>query len=307
MNDTIPMPPLNALRAFGAVGRHLSFTAAGQELHVTPAAISQQIKNLEAILGVALFHRTGRETKLTEYGEILLPGIEKGFKELETAIRICKAHGNSSYISCNTVGAFAARWLVPRLPRWTLSNPEIDVRISTTSEIVKFDRQEIDLAIRLTNGREVGLFTELLQIETVVPLCSPSLLGHTQPLGRPNDLIYHQLIHFTPPNGNINTRWTDWLSIAGVTNVDTNRGFFFSDAMAALNAAIAGQGVVLAPKTIATDDLETGNLIVPFEIELPTDLAWYIIAPPENIVRDEILAFKEWLLSEANGGQASQE
>ena len=299
MSRNPPIPPLNALKAFRSVGRHLGFSMAAEELHVTPAAISQQIKNLEAILGVVLFHRNGRETQLTEAGQVLLPGIEKGFNELENAVRVCRAHGDSSYISCNTVGAFAARWLVPRLPNWTERHPKVDVRISTTSEWVTFDRQDIDLAVRLSTGQEDGLQTELLQVEKIVPLCSPSILGQDPPLRKPEDLINHQLIHFAPTGGRINTRWADWLALTKVDSVDPNRGIFLSNGMAALNAAIAGQGIVLAPKTLASDDLERGTLVVPFDIELPTDFAWYVIAPSENMKRPEIRAFKEWLISEA--------
>ncbi len=293
------LPPLNALRAFRSVGRHLGFSAAAEELHVTPAAISQQIKNLEDILGATLFHRTGRETQLTEAGQILLPGIEKGFNELENAVRVCRAHGDASYISCNTVGGFAARWLVPRLPNWTEKNPKVDVRISTTNEWVTFERQDIDIAVRLSTGREEGLETQRLQGESIVPLCSPALLNQEPLLRKPDDLINHQLIHFAPLGGRINTRWADWLELVKVDTVDPSRGVFLNNGMAALNAAIAGQGVVLAPKTIANDDLEQGTLVIPFDIELPTELAWYIIAPPENLARPEISAFKDWLLSES--------
>lgn len=299
VTDHTFLPPLNALRAFGAVGRHLSFSLAAEELHVTPAAVSQQIKNLEAILGVSLFQRLGRSTALTEAGRQLLPGIENGFEQLENAVRQCRAYGDASYISCNTVGAFAGRWLVPRLHRWTEAHPKIDVRISTTGDLVSFDRQDIDIAIRLGTGEDEGLHTELLQREIVVPLCSPALLTQNPPLRHPGDLHHHQLIHFAPPTGRINTRWSDWLANAGIDNVDPKRGIVLSDGMAALNAAIAGQGVVLAPRTIAASDLELGTLVIPFQIDLPTDLAWYIVTPPNNLTRPEIIAFKEWLLVEA--------
>ena len=135
-----------------------------------------------------------------------------------------------------------------------------------------------------------------------MPLCSPSILGQDPPLRKPEDLINHQLIHFAPTGGRINTRWADWLELNEIDNVDPNRGMLLSNGMAALNAAIAGQGVVLAPKTLASDDLERGTLVVPFYIELPTDFAWYVIAPSENMARPEIRAFKEWLISEAKMG-----
>jgi len=303
MVDYPSLPPLNALRAFGAVGRYLSFAKAAEELHVTPAAVSQQIKNLEAILGLNLFHRLGRRITLTEAGHQLLPGIENGFGEMERAVRRVRMLGQPTYISCNTVGAFAARWLVPRLERWTKAYPKIDVRISTSAELVSFEEREIDMAIRLSAGEEMGLYTELLQRETVVPMCSPALLTQTPPLRRPEDLVNFQLIHFTPAAGRINTRWADWLKIAKVETVDPERGVSLSDGTAALNAAIAGQGVVLAPKTIALIDLALGTLVIPFDIELPTDLAWRLVIPPGNLERQEIRDFRTWLLEESRGDQ----
>ena len=293
------LPPLNALRAFGAVGRHLSFAKAAEELHVTPAAVSQQIKNLEAHLGQRLFSRNGRHTELTEAGRQLLPGIEDGFRELEGAVQACRKQQHGDYISCSTVGGFASRWLVPRLPRWMAASPDIDIRISTSRELVGLEPQGIDLAVRLTNGEVPGFHTEFLLREQVVPLCSPRLLDADPPLKEPGDLRHYQLIHFTPATGRLNTRWADWLEIAGVTNVDLNRGIFLNDGTAALSAAIAGQGVVLAPRVIAGQELEMSTLVIPFDIELPTDLAWYIILPESNLARPEIRAFMDWLLEEA--------
>jgi len=267
---------------------------------VTPAAVSQQIKNLEDILGVELFQREGRNTTLTEAGRQLLPGIEAGFEELENAVRLCRAYGETKHISCSTVGGFASRWLVPRLPRWSETNPDVDVRISTSRDLVGLQGQGIDLAIRLGSGDDPGFHTEFLIKEQVVPLCSPMLLLGEPPLNSPEDLRQHQLIHFTPAAGQLNTRWSDWLEIAGVLDVDLSRGIFLNDGLAALSAAIAGQGIVLAPRVIASRELELETLVIPFDIELPTDLAWYIIMPKAYLDRPEIIAFRDWLLAEAS-------
>lgn len=294
-----PLPPLNALRAFGAVGRHLNFSRAAEELFVTPAAVSQQVKNLEDILGVVLFQRLGRNTTLTDAGRQLLPGVEAGFEELENAVRLCRSYGETKHISCSTVGGFASRWLVPRLRGWTAETPDIDIRISTSRDLVGLQGQGIDLAIRLGTGKEPDFHTEILLQEQVVPLCSPRLLVGDPPLRQPDDLANHQLIHFTPAAGQLNTRWADWLEIAGVEGIDLSRGIFLNDGSAALSAAIAGQGIVLAPKVIAGKEIELETLVIPFDIELPTDHAWYIIMPPANLDRPEILAFRDWLLAEA--------
>ena len=300
MKDRITFPPLNALRAFGAVGRHLSFGQAAEELNVTTAAVSQQIKNLESFLGVRLFHRHGRHIALTEAGRQLFPGVENGFGELEDTVRPFLTPKAAAYISCSTVGAFAARWLVPRLQRWRAAHSDIDIRISASGELVGFEAHGIDLAIRLGTGEEPGLHTEFLLRERVVPLCSPMLIDKAPPLRHPSDLRHHQLIHFIPPSGKLNTRWSDWLEIAGVDDVDPNRGIFLNDGTAALNAAIAGQGVVLAPLVIASLEIEMSTLVIPFEIELPTQLAWYIAMPETNLARSEIVYFRDWLHTESS-------
>ncbi len=300
MNDQFMLPPLNALRAFVAVGRHLSFGQAAEELHVTTAAVSQQIKNLESFLGVPLFHRQGRHIALTEAGHQLFPGVESGFRELKDTLRPLLTPKAAAYISCSTVGAFAARWLVPRLPRWRAAHADIDIRISASGELVGFEGQGIDLAIRLGSGEEPGLHTDLLLRERVMPLCSPRLLDKSPPLRHPSDLRHHQLIHFIPPTGKLNTRWSDWLEIAGVDDVDPNRGIFLNDGTAALNAAIAGQGIVLAPFAIASLEVEMSTLVIPFEIELPTEVAWYIVMPETNLARSEIMNFRDWLLAESS-------
>jgi len=292
------LPPLNALRGFEAVARNLSFSAAAQELRVTPAAVSQQVKNLEDCLGFQVFNRQGRSIKLTETGRRILPGIEKGFQNMTDALQPYLAIAPATYLSCSTVGAFASRWLVPRLSRWTKLHPDIDVRISATSELVDFDRMGIDLSIRLGTGDWGELYSERLLQEEVVPLCSPDLQEGDLALRLPTDLSRHQLIHFTPPFGRLNTKWSDWVEIAGVEDMDLSRGLFFNDGTMALNAAMLGQGVVLAPRVLAAEELSTGTLVIPFEIKLPTELAWYFVTRKPNLKRPEIKAFREWLFSE---------
>ncbi len=297
MGKFTKLPPLNALRGFEAVARHMSFSAAAKELRITSAAISQQIKNLEDFLGVRVFSREGRQIKLTETGHRILPGVEKGFQNLADALQPYLITTSAAYLSCSTVGAFASRWLVPRLTDWTALHPDIDVRISATGELVDFERMGVDMAIRLGTGDWGELYSERLLLEEVVPLCSPDLLKGEMPLHVPTDLSRHQLIHFTPPFGQLNTKWSDWIEIAGVEEIDLSRGLFFNDGSMALNAATRGQGVVLAPRVLATEELSTGTLVIPFNIKLPTDLAWYIVTPTINLKRPEVTAFCDWLFS----------
>jgi len=299
MDKYTKLPPLNALRGFEAVARHMNFSAAADELQITSSAMSQQIKNLENFLGVQVFNRMARRIELTEVGRRILPGIERGFENLFDAVYPYLNSVSADHISCSTVGSFAAKWLVPRLSDWTNQYPHIDVRVSATGEMVEFERMGIDFAIRLGTGDWGELHTELLLAEEVIPLCSPDLLEGDMPLRVPADLSHHQLIHFTPPFGQLNTKWSDFLEIAGVDDVDLKRGLSFDDGTAALHAASRGQGVVLAPRVLASEELSVGTLVAPFEISLPTDLAWYIVMPKQNLNRSEIIAFRDWLIDVA--------
>jgi len=299
MSNFNSLPPLNALRGFLVVAQHLSFSVAAKELRITPAAVSQQIKNLEDFLGVQVFNRQGRRVQLTEAGRQILPGVERGFHNMADAVRPYLSPISANHLSCSAVGSFAARWLVPRLPSWTALYPNTDVRLSATAEVIEFERMGIDLAIRLGTGDWGELYSELLLPEEVVPLCSPDLLEGKAPLRVPADLSHHQLIHFAPPYGQLNTKWSDWMEIADVEGIDSSRGLLTNDGMMALNAATRGQGVVLAPRVLAAEELSVGTLVIPFEIKLPTDLAWYIVMPQQNLNRPMVAAFHDWLKDES--------
>ena len=290
---------INGIRVFEAAARLSSFANAASELNVTPAAVSQQIKKIENRLGVQLFERTGRNIKLTEVGNRLHSSVSDALFGLDEAVGRAKDRSVSNHISISTVGAFAARWLVPRLDHWRAANPDVDIRVSSSGQLVDFDQDQIDLAIRIGDGQYLGLFSELLSPETIVPLCHPSLLDGGHPLNTPEDLVHHTLIHFKPVIGDINTDWEDWLVTAGVEGVDHNRGLFFNDYFVAVNAAMTGQGVLLSPRTFIADDLRSKMLVVPFGHKVPQKLGWYIVMPQSNLEQPKIAGFKDWLLSEA--------
>ncbi|MDA0241578.1 MAG: transcriptional regulator GcvA [Proteobacteria bacterium] len=291
--------PLNGFRVFDAAARLGSFAAAASELNVTPAAVSQQIKKIEDQLGVSLFERTGGSIRLTEAGRGLQSGVADALTGLNNAVGQAKFQPASNHISISTVGAFAARWLVPRLDRWRALYPEIDIRVSTGGQLIDFKQDDIDLGIRIGGGHYPGLFSELLLAEAIVPLCHPSLLDRDPPLNGPEDLAHHTLIHFDPVVGDINTHWGDWLAAAGVQGVDHRRGLFFNDYFVAINAAMTGQGVLLAPRTLVEIDLRGGVLVVPFESARPQRLGWHMVMPHQNLARPNIASFRNWILSEA--------
>ncbi len=296
---THSLPPLNGLRAFEAAARHLSFQKAAEELFVTPGAISQQIKKLEEILQVSLFSRKGRAVALTETGNLLLPGLSDGFDRLNRAVQGAIRHRELRHITVSVTPSFAGKWLVPRLENWTNDHPEIDIRISASLQIADFGLEGVDIAVRFGSGEYEGLDSTLLLPESFTVVCSPNLAGGAHRLESPVDLSEHNLLHVGSSTGIPGDDWRQWLKAAGVENIDVSHGLTFNDTAIAILAAISGQGVLLARRVLVEEDIAAGRLITPFAIDLPLDFAWYVVAPPANLERPEIAAFREWLLAEA--------
>jgi LysR family transcriptional regulator, glycine cleavage system transcriptional activator len=293
------IPPLNALRAFEAAGRHLSITKAADELHVTAAAVSHQVKTLEDYLEVKLFRRSGNALLLTDAGQACLPGLRAGFAELERAMEALREHDVRGPFFVSVAPVFASKWLIPHLDRFHSAHPDIDVRISATLELADFERDGIDAAVRVGRGRYPGLASHRLFGETVVPMCSPALLDGDHPLASPEDLRHHVLLHFDwPAREQVTPDWATWLKAMGVKGVDATRGSHFTQPDHAMQAAIEGAGVVLGWRSLAQMDLESGRLRIPFDLALPMDVAFYLVYPEASAERVKLATFREWLLEE---------
>ena len=290
------LPPLNALRSFEAAARQLSFSKAAEELYVTPAAVSHQIKALEEWLGVNLFRRMNRAVMLTDEGQSYVVGVRDGLHLLSSATEKLMKQDASGALHVDTMPSFAARWLLPRLSRFRDEHPDIDVRLSASDQLTDFDRSDVDIVVRYGNGNYPGLRVEKLLTEDVLfPVCSPSLLTGEHPLRTPEDLQYHTLLH-----DDMRIDWDTWLTVAGVENVDPKKGPSFNDSSMVLTAAMAGQGVALGRSTLAADDLIAGRLVRPFNQQpLKAGHAYYIVCPEERADRPRIAAFWAWLLKEA--------
>jgi LysR family glycine cleavage system transcriptional activator len=288
------LPPLNALRAFEAAARHLSFTRAADELHVTQTAISHQIKGLEERLGVRLFRRLPRGLLLTEEAQRFLPPVRDAFDQIAAAAERLVAVGSSGTLTVSVLPSFASKWLVPRLGRFRAAHPDLDLRISATSQLVDFARDDVDVGIRMGRGVYPGLRVERLFGEALVPVCSPRLLEGAHPLRRPEDLVHHVLLHDEDATG-----WELWLELAGVSGISTRRGPIFTDSGMVVQAAAEGQGVALARRVLAAGDLAAGRLIQPFDVIIPHDLAYYLVCPEATADRAKIAAFRSWLLAES--------
>jgi len=287
------LPTLNALKAFEAAGRHLSFTRAAEELHVTQAAVSHQIKSLEEQLGIRMFRRGPRGLLLTDAGQSYLPEVREAFQRLNAATDRLLEDDARGAITVSVLPSFAARWLVPRLTRFREVHPDIEVRVSADDRLADFDRDDVDVAIRYGRGDYPGLQADRFLTEELFPVCSPELLARTA-LKRPEDLGGHTLLH-----DDMRMDWSMWLLAAGVEGVDPRRGPSFNDSSMVLQAAVDGQGVALGRSALALDDLAAGRLVRPFEFSLPAEYAYYILCPERTANRPSIKTFREWLLAQS--------
>ena len=290
------LPPLNALRAVEAGARHLSFTKAAEELHVTQAAVSHQVKALEEHLGVRLFRRLTRRLALTEEGRALLPAVGEAFDRIaEAAERIGRSASRSRTLTVSVTPSFGAKWLVHRLGRFWREHPDVDLRVHHSVQLVDFDRDsDVDLAVRWGRGGWPGLSADLLIPSGRTPVCSPALLDGPHPLRTPDDLRHHTLLHeddYGP--------WIEWLMAAGAAGVDARRGPIIDDAGVVVQLAIDGHGVALGRVGLIAGDLAAGRLVRPFDLSLEDSLAYYLVCPPRNLTRPRVKAFRDFLLAEA--------
>jgi len=289
------LPPLNALRAFEATARHLSFKRAADELHVTYSAVSHQIRTLEQFLGIALFRRFNRSIMLTPAGKSYLPTIREAFDKVDQATLRLMNVSLSGGITISCFPSFAARWLLPRLPGFFRQNPDLEVHISATQAFSHIPRDDVDVAIRYGDGNWPGFRADKLFDDWIFPVCSPAMADGSLPLRHPQDLRHHRLLHDT----NSPDDWKRWLQGAGVEGIDAGRGLSFSHSMLVLQAAAEGLGVAIAHSPLLGDDLATGRLARPFQEFVPTQSAYYFISPEHNAEHPKIIAFREWIMSES--------
>lgn len=298
--------PLNALRAFEAAARSLSFQAAAARLFVTPAAVSHQVKHLEDYLGVKLFHRGHRSVELTAEGEALAASLSELFGQLDLALDQAIAP-STAHLRVSTMESFAAKWLAPRLHRFHRDYPDLKVRIETGNEHVDFARDGIDVAIRYGPGGYTGAHVERLMEAPVFPVCAPSLTGDAhRPLERPDDLRHHTLLHDQSAADRPGVPdWSAWLEASGASRVDATRGPEFASIYLAQETAIAGHGVALGVAPLVEEDLQRGRLIRPFHHVMDNAYAFWMILRQGTDTRPPVDAFCRWLRKEASGKSKS--
>jgi LysR family transcriptional regulator, glycine cleavage system transcriptional activator len=295
-------PGLRSLRAFNAAARHLSFTKAADEMGVTPAAISHQIKEIEDQIGVALFTRTSRSMTLTREGEILSAAAAESLDTLSRAVKRIKRLENRKVLKVSASPSIAAKWLVPRLDRFLDQSPGAEVRVDVSTTALDFERDDVDIAIRFGQGRYPGLKSDLLFTDKIFPVCSPRIITKEKPLAQPKDLLRHTLIHLEyEAQGVVWPNWKMWMLAAGITDFDDKRGMHFGQTSLTVQAAIDGHGVALGDSNLVADDISEGRLVKPFELSLraPSQFAYHVVSPMDTTNNPLVEAFRQWALSEA--------
>jgi LysR family glycine cleavage system transcriptional activator len=295
-------PPLNALRAFEAAARHLSLTKAAHELHVTAGALSHQIRALEELLGVKLFERRVRSIALTIAGKQLYPGLQTGFIHIRDAVAGLSDAGDARVLVISTPPGFTAKWLAPRLYRFSSAFPEIDARISSSPSNANFTTDGVDVAVRnlsVDAATDPELVIEKLVEVSFIPVCSPKLIAARGPFASAEALKGVPLIHDDSlVNRARMPTWIDWLKAAGVDGVDLSRGLRFSSADHALDATVEGAGVLLTHDVLAHDELRAGRLVIPFELALRSGRAYHFVCLKRRQNQPNVQAFRTWIRQE---------
>ncbi len=292
------LPPLNALRAFEAAARHVSFARAAEELNVTPGAVSQQIKALETHLGLRLFRRLPRGLALTTIAERYTRRVAEALDLIDAATAETVEPDGARRLAISALPAFAEKWLVPRLGRFRDGHPAIEIALAADEAIVDLGAGAADLALRYGQGGSGGVFrglsAERLFDDEIFPVCSPTLLTGPYPLTGPWDLAAHTLLHDVPWSGD----WRAWLTAAGIDGIDAGRGPSFTLYSMAVDAAVKGIGVLIGHRVLVAEELADGRLVAPFDLRLPLPKGFYLVSTEAAAARPSVQSFRDWLLEE---------
>ncbi|WP_147300912.1 transcriptional regulator GcvA [Aestuariispira insulae] len=290
------LPPLTALRAFEAAARHLNYSRAAEELNVTHAAISQQIRQLEDWFAFRLFRKEGRSMILTDAGQRLQKDYLRGFDILEEATKRALGLEQDRPVQITTTLVFASRWLMPRLGRFNTDHPAIRIKLDSTTALVDYDRENIDIGVRYGAGRWPGLKARMLIPGDRVPMCSPLLLEGRKKPEKPADLFALPFIHDVDQS-----EWEAWFRQRGIEEADLETGTVHTMSMLAYQAALEGHGLFLGVEEMAKDDLESGRLVMPLGADAVWDGGYFLVLPEGREMRPPVRLFHDWLLREVAG------
>jgi LysR family glycine cleavage system transcriptional activator len=314
-------PPLNSLKVFEAAARHLSFKKAAEELHVTPGAVSHHLSQLEALLGIKLFERLSQGIQLTPSARACLPKLQQGLDSLRESVDLM-SRGSRGIISVASSPSFATRWLLPRLHRFVLTQPDIDVHVTTrmgpfvgerssrgSPKDVRSWAAETDVIILFSDAHFPELQAERLMSLSITPMCSPAFRTRHGLSGDPDELAGVPLLH--DDRGALYTQrafWRRWLDAAGVPAIDADSGLHFAHAILALGAAEEGIGIVASTPVLAADQLKSGRLTRPYDREVPLDASYQVISSELAYRREDVACFRAWLHAEvAHSSEVTRE
>src|SRR3989449_959525 len=286
------LPPLETFRFFEAAARHLNFTQAAEEMHVTHGAVSQRIKRLEELLGTPLFRRSGRGMLLTDEGRRLLERVRAAISEIAEGVEAIRPRNRDRTLTISTVPCFAAYWLLPRLADFNEHHPDIQVNIRAALSLTDFTRDGVDMAVRFGPGTWPGLISIKLYDEELVPVCSPGFRGG-QLLRVPADLLKVPLLH------DERQPWSIWFEAVGLDYRDAGQGPHYSDGNLLLPAAIGGLGVALVRASLVEAELASGRLVRLFSRSVRTRCSSFIVYPPRSKSFGKVQVFQQWLLEQA--------
>ncbi|RVD14090.1 MULTISPECIES: transcriptional regulator GcvA [unclassified Mesorhizobium] len=296
------LPGTRALRTLEAAARHLNFTRAADELGLTPAAVSHQIKEIEDQLGLVLFTRTSRTIRLTEAGTVLFDASADALDLLGRAVsRAQKLARGTALLKVTLDAQFASKWLMRRVDDFRKHHPDIELRFDIAYEVRDFELDDIDVGIRFGAGKYPGLRTHRLFDNILIPVCSPSLLTSGPPLREPRDLFNHTLAHIEWSRQGVTwPNWRMWMAAAGITDFDDSRTVVFGNSTDAVQAALDGNAVALADFAMVANDLSQGRLVQPFELGLRVapEFAYFLVYPENTADDPRIVGFREWMLEE---------
>lgn len=297
MVSSIRLLPLNALRSFDAAARRLSFAAAAEELGVTPAAVSIQVRRLEEWVGSPLFVRSHRSLSLSSVGLRLAPRLTALFLEMERLVSDVRDL-DATTLQISAMGSFASKWVAPRLGRFVGAHPTIHVRIMNADQRADFDRDGVDVGLRYSADDHGDLHADLIARARAFPVCSPALAERygRDPARIPRHLLLHDESALIAPGL---PTWSTWLAAAGAPALPEDSGPWFSNSHMALSAAIAGQGFALGLAPLVDGDLESGALVKPFDIELESSFGFWFVCRADRLSEAKIAAFRGWILAEA--------
>lgn len=299
----VHIPGTRALRTLVAAGRHRNFTRAAQQLGLTPAAVSHQIKEFEEQLGVVLFSRTSRAIELTEAGALIHEAAIEALDSVDRAVaRARKMKRATTDIRLTMDAIFASKWLLPRIDRFRKLRPDIELRFDISSEVRDLGHDDVDIGIRFGGGKYPGLIAERLFDNVIIPVCSPLLLKNGPALNEPRDLLRHTLVHIEWSRQGVTwPNWRMWMAAAGVEDFDDGQCVLFEDSTHAVQAAIEGNVVALADFAMVANDLSSGRLVRPFDlgIKVPADFAYFLVYPAESAADPRIAVFRDWIVEEA--------